>query len=157
MRPDTILRWHRDLLARRLAARPQPKRPGVYATKPRAMLVQDNHFAATDSVPVIPRTTAPVDAALLRVAIDRPDPANGLPSRRSTVDSTSGGKHTAEELLAHAVGVDTTFAYLADSRTMPEPEHTLVCVNLSSERALEAGVSLGGADGPIACYNANGR
>ena len=28
MRPDTVLRWHRDLLARRHAARSRPKRPG---------------------------------------------------------------------------------------------------------------------------------
>ena len=28
VRPDTILRWHRDLLARRHAARSRPKRPG---------------------------------------------------------------------------------------------------------------------------------
>jgi hypothetical protein len=28
VRPDTILRWHRDLLARRDAARSRPKRPG---------------------------------------------------------------------------------------------------------------------------------
>jgi hypothetical protein len=28
VRPDTILRWHRDLIARRHAARSQPKRPG---------------------------------------------------------------------------------------------------------------------------------
>jgi len=28
VRPDTILRWHRDLIARRHAARSRPKRPG---------------------------------------------------------------------------------------------------------------------------------
>ncbi|WP_245950579.1 helix-turn-helix domain-containing protein [Saccharothrix carnea] len=28
VRPETILRWHRDLLARRHAARSRPKRPG---------------------------------------------------------------------------------------------------------------------------------
>ena len=28
VRPDTVLRWHRDLLARRHAARSRPKRPG---------------------------------------------------------------------------------------------------------------------------------
>ncbi|WP_406045759.1 integrase core domain-containing protein [Micromonospora sp. NBC_00898] len=28
VRPDTVLRWHRDLLARRHAAKAQPKRPG---------------------------------------------------------------------------------------------------------------------------------
>lgn len=41
---------------------------------------------------------------------------------------------TAEELLAHAAGVDITFAFLADRRTMTEPEHTLVCVDLWRER-----------------------
>ena len=28
IRPDTVLRWHRDLLARRYAARSRPRRPG---------------------------------------------------------------------------------------------------------------------------------
>src|ERR1700716_3313126 len=28
VRPETVLRWHRDLLARRHAARSRPKRPG---------------------------------------------------------------------------------------------------------------------------------
>jgi transposase InsO family protein len=28
VRPDTVLRWHRDLIARRHAARSRPKRPG---------------------------------------------------------------------------------------------------------------------------------
>jgi hypothetical protein len=28
VRPDTVLRWHRELLARRHAARSRPKRPG---------------------------------------------------------------------------------------------------------------------------------
>jgi hypothetical protein len=28
VRPDTVLRWHRDFLARRHAARSRPKRPG---------------------------------------------------------------------------------------------------------------------------------
>ena len=28
IRPDTVLRWHRDLLARRHAARSRPRRPG---------------------------------------------------------------------------------------------------------------------------------
>ena len=28
IRPETVLRWHRDLLARRHAARSRPKRPG---------------------------------------------------------------------------------------------------------------------------------
>ncbi|WP_344617326.1 hypothetical protein [Dactylosporangium salmoneum] len=34
VRPDTVLRWHRDLLARRHAARSRPKRPGRPRTAP---------------------------------------------------------------------------------------------------------------------------
>jgi mRNA interferase MazF len=44
---------------------------GVYASKPRPVLIiQDDHFAATDSVTVIPMTTTAVDAPLLRIPID---------------------------------------------------------------------------------------
>jgi mRNA interferase MazF len=51
---------------------------GVYASKPRPVLIiQDDHFTATDSVTVIPMTTMPVDAPLLRIPVD-PTPANGL-------------------------------------------------------------------------------
>ena len=51
---------------------------GVYATKPRPVLIiQDDHFAATDSVTVIPMTTTAVDAPLLRIPIE-PTPTNGL-------------------------------------------------------------------------------
>lgn len=51
---------------------------GVYATKPRPVLIiQDDHFAATDSVTVIPLTTTPVDAPLLRIPVE-PTSANGL-------------------------------------------------------------------------------
>ena len=51
---------------------------GVSATKPRPVLIiQDDHFAATDSVTVIPMTTTPVDAPLLRIPVE-PTPANGL-------------------------------------------------------------------------------
>ena len=34
IRPDTVLRWHRDLLARRRAARSRPRRPGPSAHRP---------------------------------------------------------------------------------------------------------------------------
>lgn len=34
VRPDTVLRWHRDLVARRHAARSWPKRPGRPRTVP---------------------------------------------------------------------------------------------------------------------------
>jgi mRNA interferase MazF len=51
---------------------------GVYASKPRPVLIiQDDHFAATDSVTVIPMTTTAVDAPLLRISVE-PTPANGL-------------------------------------------------------------------------------
>jgi mRNA interferase MazF len=51
---------------------------GVYASKPRPVLIiQDDHFAGTDSVTVIPMTTAAVDAPLLRIPVV-PTPATGL-------------------------------------------------------------------------------
>jgi hypothetical protein len=34
VRPETVLRWHRDLLARRRAARSRPRRPGRPRTRP---------------------------------------------------------------------------------------------------------------------------
>ena len=43
---------------------------GVYATKPRpALIIQDDLFAATDSVVVIPLTTTEVAAPIARVAV----------------------------------------------------------------------------------------
>lgn len=43
---------------------------GVYASKPRpALIIQDDLFAATDSVTVAPLTTTLTDAPLLRVRI----------------------------------------------------------------------------------------
>jgi putative transposase len=48
VRPDTVLRWHRDLLARRHAARSRPKRPGR------------------------PRTVRSVRALVLRLARENP-------------------------------------------------------------------------------------
>jgi len=43
---------------------------GVYASKPRpALIIQDDFFAGTDSVTVLPLTTTIVDAPLLRVPI----------------------------------------------------------------------------------------
>jgi mRNA interferase MazF len=51
---------------------------GVYAAKPRPVLIiQDDHFAGTDSVTVIPMTTTAVDAPLLRIPVDQTS-ANGL-------------------------------------------------------------------------------
>lgn len=43
---------------------------GVYASKPRpAVIVQDDLFDATDSVTVVPLTTALMDAPLLRIRV----------------------------------------------------------------------------------------
>ena len=47
---------------------------GVYASKPRpALIIQDDGFAETDSVTVMPLTSMLVDAPLLRVRIPRSD------------------------------------------------------------------------------------
>ena len=51
---------------------------GVYASKPRpALVIQDDFFASTDSVTVIPLTTTMLDAPLLRVPIAHTT-SNGL-------------------------------------------------------------------------------
>jgi mRNA interferase MazF len=51
---------------------------GIYASKPRpALIVQDDHFDATDSVTVCPFTTTAVDAPLLRLPVAA-DEDNGL-------------------------------------------------------------------------------
>jgi mRNA interferase MazF len=51
---------------------------GVYADKPRpVVIIQDDHFADTDSVTVLPMTTTLVDAPLLRIPVE-PAAANGL-------------------------------------------------------------------------------
>jgi mRNA interferase MazF len=51
---------------------------GVYATKPRPVVIaQDDRFDATDSVTVLPMTTALVEAPLLRVLVE-PTTINGL-------------------------------------------------------------------------------
>jgi len=43
---------------------------GVFASKPRpALIIQDDLFTDTDSVTVVPLTTTPLDAPLLRVAV----------------------------------------------------------------------------------------
>lgn len=43
---------------------------GVYASKPRpALIVQDDRYDGTASVTVLPLTTTPVDAPLLRIAV----------------------------------------------------------------------------------------
>lgn len=43
---------------------------GVYAGKPRpALIIQDNRFDGLESATVIPLTTAPIDAPLIRVPV----------------------------------------------------------------------------------------
>jgi len=51
---------------------------GVYATKPRpALVLQDDHFDATDSLTVLPLTTTDVNAPLLRIPVP-PNDTSGL-------------------------------------------------------------------------------
>jgi mRNA interferase MazF len=51
---------------------------GAYSGKPRpVVIVQDDRFDATASVTVCPFTTSPVDAPLIRIAVD-PTDTNGL-------------------------------------------------------------------------------
>ncbi|MFF1832283.1 type II toxin-antitoxin system PemK/MazF family toxin [Paenarthrobacter sp. NPDC058040] len=51
---------------------------GVYASKPRpALVIQDDKYAATDSVTVLPLTSTLIDAPLLRIPLD-PNAVNGL-------------------------------------------------------------------------------
>jgi putative transposase len=61
IRPDTVLRWHRDLLARRHAARSRPGRPG------RPLFPDDDPHPAgqeeRSSMPVISATEAPSRAS----------------------------------------------------------------------------------------------
>ncbi|MFD4265048.1 type II toxin-antitoxin system PemK/MazF family toxin [Rhodococcus sp. NPDC058481] len=72
---------------------------GAYTGKPRpVVIIQDGRFDATASVTICPMTTNPVDAPLIRIAVD-PTPTTGidLPSRImvdkvSTVPRTSLGE-----------------------------------------------------------------
>ena len=58
---------------------------GVYASKPRpAVIVQDDHFAALDSVTVCPLTSTVLDAPLLRLAIAA-DERSGLDTDSSVM------------------------------------------------------------------------
>lgn len=81
---------------------------GVYATKPRPVLiVQDDHFAATDSVTVIPMTTTAIDAPLLRIPVD-PTPANGLeqPSQIMIDKVTTTRRSSVQKRLGTLAPVD---------------------------------------------------
>ncbi|MFD4183884.1 type II toxin-antitoxin system PemK/MazF family toxin, partial [Rhodococcus sp. NPDC058514] len=49
---------------------------GAYTGKPRpVVIIQDGRFDATASVTICPMTTNPVDAPLIRIAVD-PTPTN---------------------------------------------------------------------------------
>ncbi|MDQ0770201.1 mRNA interferase MazF [Pseudarthrobacter defluvii] len=51
---------------------------GTYAQKPRpALIVQDDLFSASESVTLLPLTSHPSDAPLLRLTVE-PAPLNGL-------------------------------------------------------------------------------
>ena len=81
---------------------------GVYASKPRpAVILQDDRFDGTDSVTVLPLTSAEVSAPLLRVAVSV-DKVSGLASpswvmidkvttvRRSSVTNRVGKLSSAQ-------------------------------------------------------------
>jgi mRNA interferase MazF len=81
---------------------------GVYATKPRPVLIiQDDHFAATDSVTVIPMTTTAVDAPLLRIPVD-PTPTNGLeqPSQLMVDKVTTTRRSSVQKRLGILASTD---------------------------------------------------
>ena len=81
---------------------------GVYANKPRPVLIiQDDHFAATDSVTVIPMTTTAVDAPLLRIPIE-PTPANGLeqPSQLMIDKVTTTRRSSVQKCLGSLAAAD---------------------------------------------------
>lgn len=67
VRPDTVLRWHRDLLARRHAARSRPKRPGR------------------------PQTVRSIRALVLRLARENPQLGLSPPARRTAGAWHQGG------------------------------------------------------------------
>jgi mRNA interferase MazF len=51
---------------------------GVYATKPRpALIIQDDRYDSTASITVLPLTTTPVDAPLLRLLV-QPSATTGV-------------------------------------------------------------------------------
>jgi hypothetical protein len=64
VRPDTILRWHRDLIARRHAARSTPKRPGPKEwTLPRSTAWCSTAWAAEHAAELEPLVDARVGLA----------------------------------------------------------------------------------------------
>jgi mRNA interferase MazF len=81
---------------------------GVYASKPRPVLIiQDDHFAGTDSVTVIPMTTTAVDAPLLRIPVN-PTATNGLeqPSQIMIDKVTTTRRSTVHKRLGTLTAAD---------------------------------------------------
>jgi mRNA interferase MazF len=81
---------------------------GVYASEPRKVLIiQDDHFAGTDSVTFIPMTSTTVDAPLLRVPVE-PTPANGLEqSSQIMIDKvTTTGRSSVQKRLGALAAAD---------------------------------------------------
>jgi transposase len=81
VRPDTVLRWHRDLLARRHAARSRPKRPGR------------------------PRTGHSVRALVLRLARENPNWGYRRVHRELLVLGVKVAASAVWEIL-HEAGID---------------------------------------------------
>ena len=86
---------------------------GVYASKPRPVLiVQDDRFKATDSVVVVPLTTAIVDAPLTRVPIAADalsgiaQPSYAMVDKITTVRRTSLGTRTGRASAAQVVEIE---------------------------------------------------
>ena len=85
---------------------------GVYASKPRpALVIESDYFPPhTDSLTVLPLTTTPVDAPLLRVVLS-PQKSNGLTrnswvmiDKITTIRKTNLGQHLGDidtETLLH--------------------------------------------------------
>jgi putative transposase len=73
VRPDTILRWHRDLLAHRHAARSRPRRPGLQASTVWEILRQ----AGIDPAPDRASTTW---TSFLRSQADAPPATSSKPA-----------------------------------------------------------------------------
>ncbi len=81
---------------------------GAFATKPRPVLIiQDDHFAATDSVTIIPMTTTAVDAPLLRIPVD-PTTTNGLeqPSQLMVDKVTTTRRSSVQKRLGTLASTD---------------------------------------------------
>jgi mRNA interferase MazF len=97
---------------------------GVYSSKPRpALVIQDDRYDGTTSVTVLPLTTTPVDAPLLRIAV-QPSGTTGVRQtsyimidKLTTVRRTSVEARVGRLLAAHLLEVERAllaFLGLAD-------------------------------------------